>query len=286
MHTLTELKKLMHQYHFRPRKLFGQNFLVDKNITEKIVAHIAPTAEDTIVEIGPGFGALTSLLARHARVVYAIEKDRDLCVALKEQFSGQKNLHIVEGDILDVDITRFVSLEQKLKVVGNLPYYVTSPLLEKLIACRDIIEALFFTVQKEVGVRIVAVPGSKDFSSLTCFIQLFAIPSILFSLGPSVFYPRPGVSSVFIKILPQLHVRYPVSDEDFFLAVVHAGFSQRRKTMVNTLSAAGIVSLSKESLVDFLETHGFDSTARMETLSVERIAALSEVLLPYRRHLP
>jgi len=265
MLTERELKALWKEAGFRPLKRFGQNFLIDNNIKDKIARglDIAPT--DTVIEIGPGFGELTTVLADLAKNVVAVEKDRKLVKILKDKDLLPKNVNLVEGDFLDIDLEKIAGNE-RIIVYGNLPYYITTPILEKLFKKISIIKRMYFVMQKEVAERITAKPGSKTIGRLSLFAQYYTEPSFMFSIGSNSFYPTPEVDSVMLKLDVRDRGKLLAKDEDKFFEIIKMAYSQRRKNLLNSLSGTGH---SKDELSRILQKAAIDSNSRAENLSLE-----------------
>lgn len=266
-----------------PRKSRGQNFLVDTNIVRKIAQASGLGPSDIVVEIGPGLGALTQELAARAGLVIAVEIDRELLSSLQETMAGRTNINLVEGDALKLDFDQLVSrlagkVEGRLptyKVVANLPYYITTPLLMHLLGSKFRITEMVLMVQAEVGYRMLAAPGRKDYGSLSVAVQYYTEPSIVFKVPPTVFYPRPKVDSLVVKLAVRAHPLIEGINEDLFFLVVRTAFSQRRKTLLNAL---GNMALERSVLLNALETAGIDPRCRAETLSIQQFAKLSSAM--------
>ena len=258
-----------------PRKRFSQNFLVNLKAAKRIVDYLELKPDEKVLEIGPGKGALTHFLLEKAKRVYGVELDRNLCLYLKEKFKDKENFEIINQDILKFDIKKIAQKEGRLKVIGNIPYQITSPILEYLIRNRELIDLAILTVQKEVAKRICAKPGTPDWSPLSIGIQLFSNPEILFTLKPNSFFPPPKVDSAVIKIRfllrPKVEVEFP-----FFTDLVKAVFSQRRKTLLNSLSKS--LDLNKDELQTILKDAEIDSQKRGETLNLKELGMLAKII--------
>ncbi|MCX5667188.1 MAG: 16S rRNA (adenine(1518)-N(6)/adenine(1519)-N(6))-dimethyltransferase RsmA [Candidatus Omnitrophica bacterium] len=248
MLTQTQLKAVFQKYNFSPLKRFGENYLIDGNVKDKIIAQAGAAAGDMILEIGPGFGALTLDLARSGAKVFAVEKDKKAFEILKE-ICGDKypNLEIINNDILNFDLLSSLrgarsatKQSQKIKVIGNLPYYITTPVIEYIIENREIVESALILMQKEVALRLLAPEGSKDRSSISCFVQYYMKPEYLCTIDRNSFYPVPGVDSSLLRLnilhKPAHHVR----DEAVFFKIVRGAFNQRRKCIINSLSRIAV----------------------------------------------
>ena len=261
-----------------PRKRFSQNFLVNLRAAKRIVDYLELKQDDEVLEIGPGKGVLTQILLEKARIVYGVELDRNLCKYLEEKFKDKKNLEVINQDILKFNLKK-ITKEDRLKVIGNIPYQITSPIFEYLIQNREFIDFAILTVQKEVAKRICAKPGTPDWSPLSIGIQLFSNPEILFTLKPNSFYPPPKVDSAVIRLKflskPKVEVEFP-----FFSDLVKAVFSQRRKTLLNSLSKS--LDLNKDELQTILKKAEIDSQRRGETLNLKELGKLAKIISAIR----
>lgn len=240
----------------KPKKSLGQNFLVDKNIQEKIIDVCRVTQKNIVLEIGSGRGEITGHLVNKAKKVIAIELDKGLCNILKSRFASCANFKLLNSDILKLDLSKY----GHLKVIANIPYYISTPIITHLIKYRSSIKTIFLTIQKEVGLRLVAGPGSKDYSSFSCFVQYYTEPKIHFSIKSVSFWPKPKVDSCFIELKVRARPLVKVSDEDMFFKVIRTAFNQRRKQLKNSLSGL----LPEDKL----------SQARAEDLSISDFARL------------
>ena len=273
------MKGVLKKYNIAPKKYLGQNYLVDSDVIEDMIEDCKFSETDWVMEIGAGLGALTERLAREVKHVLAIEKDRNACVALAEILKGFSNVNIVCDDFLELDLERvLVESPYKVKVIGNLPYYITSPIIEKLIVGRNNFESIFITIQKEVAERICAKPGGKVYGSLSVFVQFYMKPFILLDISRRSFYPEPEVDSSFVefKILQKPPVQ--VTDTEKFFAVVKAGFGQRRKTLLNSLLSSEMIKLDKNALAELLKKINIDPNFRAEQLSLEEFARIANAL--------
>ncbi|VAW86372.1 SSU rRNA (adenine(1518)-N(6)/adenine(1519)-N(6))-dimethyltransferase [hydrothermal vent metagenome] len=255
----------------RARKRFGQNFLHDEHVIDNIVAAVNPKKSDSIVEIGPGLGALTEPLLRHCEHLDAIELDRDIIPKLAARCANTGRLDIHSIDVLQFDFTRIKTKENgKLRIVGNLPYNITTPLLFHLLAQPVNIQDMHFMVQKEVAQRITAAAGENNYGRLSVMIQHACTSELLIHVGPEAFDPSPKVDSAVIRLTPHASQPWPVEDDKLFAMIVRTAFSQRRKTIRNTLK--------KVASIEELEEAYIDSGARPETISIKQYAALSNLL--------
>ncbi|MBN1526921.1 MAG: ribosomal RNA small subunit methyltransferase A [Candidatus Omnitrophica bacterium] len=278
MLTKSQLKDIFCQYSFRPLKRFGENYLIDSNVKDKIIdeAHIG--AGDIVLEVGPGLGALTVDLAKTGATVYAVEKDKKAFAILSDIVTkGLPNLKLSCGDILDFDIDS-ISSEKAVKVVGNLPYYITTPILEGFIRHRAAIGSILIVVQKEFADRILAEPGSKAYGSLSCFIRYYMKPAYLHTVKRGCFYPEPKVDSSLIRLDVLKEPSVKVGDEALFFKIVRSSFGQRRKTIINSLSRKEALDMPKDKLAAILERAGIDPTARPESLPLEAFAAIANAI--------
>ncbi len=281
--TPTKTRAIVQEKGFRPHKSRGQNFLIDANIVRKIAEAASLSPQDTVVEIGPGLGALTQELAEQAGKVIAIEIDRRLMATLRETLADKDNVRLVEADALKIDFDRLVGehsgkIEGGLptyKVVANLPYYITTPLLMHLLENRFKIDKMVVMVQAEVGRRMLAAPGSKDYGSLSVAVQYYMQPTFAFKVPPSVFYPRPKVNSLVLKLNARDRPLIENIDEELFFLIVRTAFNQRRKMLVNALTNMGI---NRMVLLKALKEAGIDPRCRGETLNIRQFAALALVL--------
>jgi len=262
---------------FRPRKSWGQNFLIDHNIARKIVSSAELSPKDIVLEIGAGKGILTGKIASRVNKVIAIEIDKKLCSFLREELKNYKNVEIIEGDFLKLDISHFLpsGSRSSMKVVANLPYYITSPTIMKLLNVKGWSEAVFM-LQKEVGERIAAIPGGKDYGALSILVQYHCQVEKQFNVSRNVFRPKPEVDSVVIKLKLLKHPRIKVKDEGLFFEIVHAAFSQRRKKLSNSIS--NVLGIDKQLLEKLLQGLDISPFRRAETLSIEEFGMISNSL--------
>jgi len=259
----------------KPKKYLGQHFLHDKNIISKIIDVAGITKEDLVVEIGPGEGALTFPLAERAGEVIAIEIDKELVKRLKEKGEEYSNLTIVEGDALKFP---YEEIKKRFKVVSNLPYYISTPIIFRLIELRNQVISMTLMLQKEVAQRIVATPNSKDYGVLSIAVQFYAEPSIAFYISKGAFHPAPEVDSAVIKIVPRKEPAVKVKNEALFWSTIKTAFSYRRKTLLNSLAMCG---MKKEYIEGALKRAGIDPSLRPEDLSVEQWGKLVDGLISF-----
>jgi 16S rRNA (adenine1518-N6/adenine1519-N6)-dimethyltransferase len=276
------VRDLLARHTIRLKKSLGQHFLVDENILKKIATAAQLTREDTVVEIGAGIGTLTQALAQRAGRVIAVEIDSRLIPLLREHLGPYSNVAIVHQDFLQLDL-RTVATAQKVVVVGNLPYNVTAPILEKLVGAHKILKSATLLVQLEVAEKLCAQPGSRQANAITIFIQSFAEVRKLFSVSRHVFFPKPDVDSALVRLEFRQDPTFR-APEDVFFKVVRAAFNLRRKTLKQSLTRSPLLALSQEIALKALEHAQLDPQRRGETLTIEefdRLAqALSTVLAP------
>jgi 16S rRNA (adenine1518-N6/adenine1519-N6)-dimethyltransferase len=260
----------------RPKKRLSQNFLINERAASRIVEALGLQEDDTVVEIGAGQGALTKHLVSKVDTLFAVEIDRRLCSYLKRRFDDRRNLKVINGDILKTNLGELVGQERPCKVVGNLPYQITSPVLSLLQQNKGFIALCVLMVQKEVALRICASPGNRDWSPLSIAVQLYSDAEILFHLKPASFFPPPRVDSSVIRIafLPEPKVCVP--DEKLFFKVVRSAFGQRRKMISNSLAAN--LNLPKGGIEVILKKVDIDPQRRAETLSLNEFASLSSAM--------
>ena len=280
------LQALFEKHNFHPKKHWGQNFLIDENIRHKIIKAADLQRDDTIIEIGPGFGVLSEGILKKAKRVIAIEKDKRLVEILKDRFGDFPNLEIINKDILKVDF-RDLKLAKETKVIGNLPYYITTPIIFHLFKQKGVIDFILITVQKEVGERLTAKPGNKNYGILSVKAKFFSQPRVVFKISAKSFFPVPKVDSCLVKLDIYKEKKYSVQDEEAFFEIIEAAFSQRRKTIVNCLTSN--FSLSKDLGKKLLRDTNIDFKRRGETLTLEEFIKLSKNfaeirLSPERNH--
>ncbi|AMA74531.1 MULTISPECIES: 16S rRNA (adenine(1518)-N(6)/adenine(1519)-N(6))-dimethyltransferase RsmA [Aneurinibacillus] len=280
--TPTRTKEILKKYGFSFKKSLGQNFLIDLNILSKIVAAAELTKEKGVLEIGPGIGALTEQLSRQAGQVVAIEIDQRLLPILKDTLSSYPHTEVIHGDVLKMDVKLLIKEkfkeQKKVSVVANLPYYVTSAILMKLLEERLPLENIVVMVQKEVAERISASPGSKAYGALTVLAQFYAEAEIITVVPHSVFIPQPNVDSAVLRLRIRERPAVEVVSEAIFYRVVKASFAQRRKTLSNNLMNNLFGKDKKEKMLQVLKEAGIDPARRGETLSIEEFARLSNII--------
>lgn len=255
----------------RPKKKLGQNFLVDKNIQAKIIRACHLSRQDTVLEIGPGRGELTRGLLKGSNKVIAVEIDRDLCQSLKEELGLFENFELLNIDILKLDISG-LRAQGKLKVIANIPYYISSPIIAHLLRHKGCIQEIYLTLQKEFAQRLTACPGTKDYGAFSCFAQFYSRPQALFIIPAGAFWPSPKVDSSFVRLEILAKPAVKVKNEELFFKLIRAGFNQRRKLLKNNLSR--IFPQAKAD--NCLDKLGIDEKARAEDLSLSDFAKISD----------
>lgn len=272
---------ILQKYHFNFQKKWGQNFLVDTHVLEKIMDAAEVTKEDCVVEIGPGIGTMTQYLAERAGQVVAVEIDKNLIPILEDTLSGYGNITIVNEDIMKVDLNKIVEEKNQgrpVKVVANLPYYITTPIIMGLFEGKVPIKSITVMVQKEVADRMQVGPGTKDYGALSLAVQYYAKPEVVAAVPPNCFIPRPGVGSAVIRLTRYEVPPVKVENEAFLFSLIRASFNQRRKTLANSLSNAQNLSLSREQVVCALEKLQLSPTVRGEALTLQQFADLARLL--------
>lgn len=274
--------EILNKYRFVFQKRFGQNFLIDTHVLEKIVRAADITKEDLVLEIGPGIGTLTQYLCEAAREVIAVEIDPNLIPILTEDtLAAYDNVTVIEADVLKLDLKKLIAEKnggRPIKVVANLPYYITTPIIMGLLESKIPLSNITVMVQKEVAERMQSGPGSKEYGALSLAVQYYAEPYVAANVPPNCFLPRPNVGSAVIRLT--LHDTPPVrvKEEKLLFALIRASFNQRRKTLVNGLTNAAELSFSKEEVLSALEKLGWKETVRGETLTLTEFAALANEL--------
>lgn len=272
---------VLQKYKFNFQKKYGQNFLIEPRVLDKIIRAADIGKEDFVLEIGPGIGTMTQYLCEHAGSVAAVEIDRNLIPILEDTLSAYENVEIIQQDILKMDIARLVQDRNQgkpIKVVANLPYYITTPIIMGLFESHVPLESITVMVQKEVAERMQVGPGTKEYGALSLAVQYYAEPQIVANVPPNCFMPRPKVGSAVIRLTRHRETPVRVADEKQMFAIIRASFNQRRKTLVNGLNNAPDIARSKEEIVLALEKMGLSANVRGETLSLEQFARLSDLL--------
>ena len=272
---------VLQKYGFNFQKKFGQNFLIDTGVLERIIAAAEITKEDCVLEIGPGIGTMTQYLAENAGEVVAVEIDKALIPILQDTLSDYDNVTVINEDILNVDINKIVQEKNQgrpIKVVANLPYYITTPIIMGLFENHVPLKSITIMVQKEVADRMQVGPGTKDYGALSLAVQYYAKPRIVANVPPNCFIPRPNVGSAVIRLTRYDEPPVKVKDERKMFALIRASFNQRRKTLINSLANAPELKLSKEAVAEALEKMGLSPTIRGEALTLEQFARLSDLV--------
>ena len=272
---------VLQKYNFNFQKKFGQNFLIDTHVLEKIMDSAKITKEDCVLEIGPGIGTMTQYLAERAGHVIVVEIDKNLIPILEDTLAEYDNITIINNDILKVDMKELAEKYnggKPIKVVANLPYYITTPIIMGLFESHVPLKSITIMVQKEVADRMQVGPGTKDYGALSLAVQYYAKPEIVAIVPPNCFIPRPNVGSAVIRLTRYEQPPVQVQEEKRMFALIRASFNQRRKTLVNGLTNAPELNLSKETVLEALEKMGLAPTVRGETLNLEQFALLSNLL--------
>ena len=273
---------VLQKYNFTFQKKYGQNFLIDSHVLEKIMDAAEIGKDDCVVEIGPGIGTMTQYLAERAGEVVAVEIDKNLIPILTETLADYKNVSIINEDILKVDLNRIVEEKnggRPVKIVANLPYYITTPIIMGLFENHVPVKSITVMVKKEVSDRMQVGPGTKDYGALSLAVQYYAKPEIVAIVPPNCFIPRPNVASAVIRLTCHEKKPVEVKDEKGMFALIRASFNQRRKTLANSLSNAQNLSLTREQVTEALESMQLSPTIRGEALTLEQFAALADILL-------
>lgn len=272
---------VLQKYGFVFQKKYGQNFLIDPHVLDKIVAAAGIGPDDFVVEIGPGIGTLTQYLAYAARSVCAVEIDKNLIPILEDTLSDYDNVEVINNDVLKVDLAALAKEKNNgrpIKVVANLPYYITTPIIMGLFENHVPVDSITVMVQKEVADRMQTGPGSKDYGALSLAVQYYAEPYIVANVPPNCFIPRPNVGSAVIRLTRYEKPPVQVADKRLMFALIRASFNQRRKTLLNGLSNSQELSFSKEAIAAAIADLGLAPAVRGETLSLEQFARLSDRL--------
>ncbi|MBP3488602.1 MAG: 16S rRNA (adenine(1518)-N(6)/adenine(1519)-N(6))-dimethyltransferase RsmA [Roseburia sp.] len=272
---------VLQKYHFNFQKKFGQNFLIDTRVLERIIEAAGITKDDFVLEIGPGIGTMTQYLCESAREVVAVEIDQNLIPILAETLGAYDNVTVMNDDILKVDIVRLAKEKnggRPIKVVANLPYYITTPIIMGLFESHVPIDSITIMVQKEVADRMQVGPGTKDYGALSLAVQYYAKPEIIANVPPNCFMPRPNVGSAVIRLTRHETVPVSVDDEKLMFRLIRASFNQRRKTLANGLNNSPEIRLSKEMIQESITELGVPVTIRGEALTLEQFAELSNIV--------
>lgn len=279
--------EILQKYNFNFQKKFGQNFLIDEHVLDKIIRAAEITKDDYVLEIGPGIGTMTQYLACAAREVTAVEIDRALIPILEDTLKEYDNVSIINEDILKVDIAALAKEKnggRPIKVVANLPYYITTPIIMGLFESHVPLESITVMVQKEVADRMQVGPGTKDYGALSLAVQYYAEPYIVANVPPNCFMPRPAVGSAVIRLTRHQKPLVEVMDEKLMFRLIRASFNQRRKTLANGLKNSGELNLSKEVITAAIEKLGKGSSVRGEALDLEEFARLTNIIKEEMEH--
>ena len=271
---------VLQKYHFNFQKKFGQNFLIDPRVLDKIIDAAEITEDDMVLEIGPGIGTMTQYLAEHARKVVAVEIDKNLIPILEDTLSAYENVTVINEDILKVDIRKLADEKNHgnpIKVVANLPYYITTPIIMGLFENHVPLKSITIMVQKEVADRMQTGPGSKDYGALSLAVQYYAKPEIVANVPPNCCIPRPNVGSAVIRLTRSEEAPVFAEDEHHMFSLIRASFNQRRKTLVNGLTNGGVAQ--KEQVLWALSEMNLPATIRGEALTLSQFATLSNLLI-------
>lgn len=274
--------EVIQKYGFNFQKKFGQNFLIDTHVLDRIIEESGITKDDCVLEIGPGIGTMTQYLCENAREVVAVEIDKALIPILEDTLSDYDNVTVINDDILKVDVQKIVDEKncgKPIKVVANLPYYITTPIIMGLFESHLPLKSITIMVQKEVADRMQVGPGTKDYGALSLAVQYYAKPEIVANVPPNCFMPRPNVGSAVIRLTKYDKPPVFVENEEFMFSLIRATFNQRRKTLVNAIGNAPNLNISKEMVAEVLSEMGESLTVRGETFSLEKFAEFSNKLL-------
>ena len=277
--------EILQKYKFVFQKKFGQNFLIDEHVLEKIISAAGIGPDDFVVEIGPGIGTMTQYLAHAARGVAAVEIDKALIPILQDTLSAYDNVTVINEDVLKVDLKELAEKMNEgrpVKVVANLPYYITTPIIMGLFESHVPVESITVMVQKEVAERMQAGPGTKDYGALSLAVQYYAEPYIVANVPPNCFMPRPNVGSAVIRLQVHKNPDIRVKDESLMFRIIRASFNQRRKTLQNSISHDPQLGISKEVVARILEEMGLSATIRGEALSLQQFAQFSDLVFTYK----
>lgn len=277
----TSTMAVINKYEFAFQKKFGQNFLIDANVVEKIVREAGVTKEDFVLEIGPGIGTMTQILCENAREVVAVEIDNNLIPILADTLSEYKNVTVINEDILKLDIKAIAEEKnggKPIKVVANLPYYITTPIIMGLFESQVPIDSITIMVQKEVADRMQVGPGTKDYGALSLAVQYYARPEIVLNVPASCFMPRPNVDSAVIRLTRHVTCPVDVKNEKLMFQIIRASFNQRRKTLTNGLNNSSEIHLPKEVIAEAITELCGNPSIRGEALTLAQFAELSNII--------
>lgn len=273
--------EVLQKYRFNFQKKFGQNFLIDTHVLDKIIDASGVKEDDFVLEIGPGIGTMTQYLCERAREVVAVEIDKNLIPILSDTLKNYSNVTVINEDILKLDICKLAEEKNQgkpIKVVANLPYYITTPIIMGLFESHVPIDSITIMVQKEVAERMQEKPGSKEYGALSLAVQYYAKPEIVANVPPNCFMPRPNVGSAVIRLTRHTEPKIVVKDEKFMFKLIRASFNQRRKTLQNGINNSAELSISKDAVVEALRKMGLSESIRGEALTLAQFAELSDLL--------
>ena len=273
--------EIIQKYGFNFQKKFGQNFLIDTHVLDRIIEESGITKDDCVLEIGPGIGTMTQYLCENAREVIAVEIDKALIPILEDTLSEYDNVTVINDDILKVDVQKIVDEKnggRPIKVVANLPYYITTPIIMGLFESHLPLKSITIMVQKEVADRMQVGPGTKDYGALSLAVQYYAKPEIVANVPPNCFMPRPNVGSAVIRLTKYEEPPVYVENEEFMFSLIRATFNQRRKTLVNAIGNAPNLNITKEQVTEVLSEMGESATVRGETFTLEKFAEFTNKL--------
>jgi 16S rRNA (adenine1518-N6/adenine1519-N6)-dimethyltransferase len=277
---MSKTNEIINRYDFAFKKNFGQNFLIDERVLNKIISAADITENDTVLEVGPGIGTLTQALAKAAGKVIAVEIDKTLVPILGEVLSDFDNIEIINEDILKVDVAAIAEANggKPLKLVANLPYYITTPIIMGILEKKLPVESITVMIQKEVALRMQASPSTKDYGALSLAVQYYCEPYLVANVPQNCFMPRPNVDSAVIRLTPHKNPPVQAENEELMFKLIKTAFSQRRKTLLNCIFNSGEWGMSKEEIAAFLNENGFDERIRGEKLTLSDFARLSDEL--------
>ena len=275
---LSLLNQIWQENNYSIKKRLGQNFLIDKNTIKKIIDNLDFSGSDNCVEIGPGFGSMTFMLRDKCKRLFAIEKDEEIFSIMVKKVQDYPGLNFINEDFLKVNLADYAPQGEKIIVYGNIPYYISTPIIEKLIENRSIVNRAYIVMQEEVADRIVAPGGTRNFSSISCFVQFYTVPVKKFRIKKSCFYPKPKVESALVEFtfLPAPSVQ--VNNDEIMFRIIRKSFSQRRKKIINPLSDGSIFGFKKTDWEEIFDHAGVDPSSRAEGLLLNDFAKLSDSL--------
>ena len=275
---LTRLKQIWKENGFSPNKKLGQNFLIDKNVRDKILKSLPLEKDTALIEVGAGFGVMSFSLADKCGTLFAVEKDERICRIMRPLFDRKKNIKFIQGDILDLDISALITDARKVIVYGNIPYCITTPLIAKIIDQRQHIDTFYLVLQEEVADRVIAPPGSKTYGALSCFTQFYTKGTKLFRIKKNSFYPKPKVESSLLELKILRSPSIKVKNAELMFKIIRKAFSQRRKKIINPLSDSEFPGIEKSKWEEILKKCQIPPRARAETLALKDYAKLADFI--------